>query len=79
MDYDRTRTAVKRLTEKPSDDPQKLIKAEAEMNTAKNIYEPIHQQLMTEIPLLINMQVKLLQVFLNSLLTLIGPLFESFF
>lgn len=64
LDYDRTRTSVKKLIEKPSEDPSKLskvrmtlIKAENEMNVARNIYEPIHQQLMTEIPALISMQV----------------------
>jgi hypothetical protein len=37
------------------------------MNVARNIYEPIHQQLMAEIPALINMQVEDLSLILGSL------------
>jgi bridging integrator 3 len=57
LDYDRSRSTVKKLIEKPSDDPTKLAKAEAEANQCKNVYEPLNHQLITEIPTLINMQV----------------------
>ncbi|KAJ3311317.1 hypothetical protein HDV04_004125 [Boothiomyces sp. JEL0838] len=57
LDYDRTRTNVKKLVDKPSDNPNKLQAAEAEFAAARNIYEPINHQLITEIPQLINLQV----------------------
>ncbi|KAJ2998077.1 hypothetical protein HDV02_004902 [Globomyces sp. JEL0801] len=57
LDYDRTRTTVKKLIDKPSEDPSKLAKAEADCTHARNQYEPLNQQLVTEIPQLIDMQI----------------------
>ncbi|KAJ3275740.1 hypothetical protein HDV01_007207 [Terramyces sp. JEL0728] len=57
LDYDRTRTNVKKLVDKPSDNPNRLQTAEAEFAAARNIYEPINHQLITEVPQLISMQV----------------------
>ncbi|EGF82066.1 hypothetical protein BATDEDRAFT_18962 [Batrachochytrium dendrobatidis JAM81] len=57
LDYDRLRSSARKLVDKPSDDTSKLPKAEAEANQARNIYENINRQLLTDIPELINMRV----------------------
>ncbi|KAI8913651.1 hypothetical protein EDD86DRAFT_201131 [Gorgonomyces haynaldii] len=57
LDYDRTRHDVKKLVEKPSNDPSKLASAESEANQAKNVYESINQQLLAEIPVLVEMRI----------------------
>ncbi|KNC98991.1 amphiphysin-like protein RVS161 [Spizellomyces punctatus DAOM BR117] len=57
LDYDRLRSNVRKLVEKPSDDPQKLPRAEAEANAAREIYEHYNQQLINEIPKLIDLRV----------------------
>ncbi|KAJ3114794.1 hypothetical protein HDU96_001683 [Phlyctochytrium bullatum] len=57
LDYDQRRNAVKRLTEKPSDDPSKLPRAEAELNQAKAAYDELNDALISEIPKLIDLRV----------------------
>ncbi|KAI9090448.1 BAR domain-containing protein [Phlyctochytrium arcticum] len=61
LDYDRTRANVRKLVERPSDDPQRLPRAEAEANQAKEIYEHYNQQLVGEIPKLVDMRVPYLE------------------
>ncbi|KAI8804000.1 hypothetical protein BJ742DRAFT_826799 [Cladochytrium replicatum] len=60
LDYDRARSSVRRLVEKPSDDTQKLPKAEQEANQVREIYENLNNQLLTEIPKLIDLRVPFL-------------------
>jgi hypothetical protein len=57
LDYDRVRSNVKRLVEKPSNDPSKLAHAEKELNEAKAIYEGINNQLITEIQALMDLRI----------------------
>ncbi|RKO96362.1 hypothetical protein CXG81DRAFT_26513 [Caulochytrium protostelioides] len=57
LDYDRTRTTVRKLIEKPSDDPTRLPRAEAEARAAQDVYERLNAQLLTEIPKLVDMRV----------------------
>ncbi|KAI8837336.1 hypothetical protein BC829DRAFT_405152 [Chytridium lagenaria] len=57
LDYDQRRNAVKRLIEKPSDDPSKLPRAEAELTQAKDAYDEHNDALITEIPKLIDLRV----------------------
>jgi len=48
---------VKRLVDKPSDDPTKLPRAEKEAAMAREIYEELNEQLTTELPQLIDLRV----------------------
>lgn len=57
LDYDALRAKVKRLVDKPSDDPTKLPRAEKEAAMAKEIYEELNDQLTTELPQLIDLRV----------------------
>jgi len=57
LDYDRLRSAVKKLVDKPSDDTAKLPRAESEANAAREFYENLNNQLITEIPKLIDLRV----------------------
>ena len=56
-DYDALKYKVRRLTEKPSDDPSKLPRMEKELQTSKEVYEHINEQLTAELPKLIDMRV----------------------
>jgi len=56
-DYDGVRAKVKRLVEKPDKDPHKLPAAEREAEMAKAAYETLNDQLLTEIPQLIDLRV----------------------
>ncbi len=57
LDYDQMRAKVKRLVEKPSDDTKKLPMAEREAAVAKDIYEQMNEQLLSELPQLIDLRV----------------------
>lgn len=67
LDYDRLRSNVRKLVDKPSDDPSKLPRvffashshrqAEQEANGARDLYETVNRQLITEIPKMIDMRV----------------------
>lgn len=57
LDYDRLRSTVKKLVEKPSSDPAKLAQAEQEASQAKVTYETINRQLKLEIPAVVDMRV----------------------
>ena len=48
---------MKRLVDKPSDDPTKLPRAEKEAAMAREIYEELNEQLTTELPSLIDLRV----------------------
>lgn len=67
LDYDHLRAKVKRLTEKPSEDAEKLPQLEREMQLAQQQYNHINVQLKTELPQLAALRVPYLD-----------PLFESF-
>ncbi|RKO83798.1 hypothetical protein BDK51DRAFT_28484 [Blyttiomyces helicus] len=57
LDYDRLRSQARKLVEKPSDDPGKLPRAESEANAAREVYESLNRQLVTEIPKLVDLRV----------------------
>ncbi|KAK6362074.1 BAR adaptor protein Hob3 [Orbilia blumenaviensis] len=57
IDYDALRNKVKKLVEKPDQDPTKLPRAEKEASMAKEIYEALNDQLQTELPKLIELRV----------------------
>ncbi|KAF1813201.1 putative BAR adaptor protein RVS161 [Eremomyces bilateralis CBS 781.70] len=56
-DYDGTRAKVKKLVEKPDKDVTKLPTAEKEAETAKQAYEVMNDQMVTELPQLIDLRV----------------------
>ena len=57
MDYDAMRAKVRKLTEKPDKDPNKLPRAEREEQMAKQAFEQLNEQLYTEIPEMIDIRV----------------------
>ncbi|KAJ3149358.1 hypothetical protein HDU89_003720 [Geranomyces variabilis] len=57
LDFDRVRSNVRKLVERPSDDPQRLPRAEQEANAAREVYSHYNDLLTTEIPKLVAMRV----------------------
>ena len=57
LDYDSQRSKVRRLVDKPSDDSKKLPLAEREAQLAKEVYENLNNQLIEELPQLIDARV----------------------
>lgn len=58
IDYDASRAKVKRLVERPADDTSKLPRAQAEHDEAKEIFSYLNEQLITELPLLVDLRVR---------------------
>ncbi|KAI8592999.1 hypothetical protein BDZ88DRAFT_405151 [Geranomyces variabilis] len=57
LDYDRVRSNVRKIVERPSDDPNRLPRAEQELAGSKEIYMHYNTLLTTEIPKLVAMRV----------------------
>jgi len=57
IDYDAARAKVKKLVDKPSDDTSKLPRAQAEHDEAKDIFNILNDQLITELPLLVDLRI----------------------
>ncbi|ORX33787.1 hypothetical protein BD324DRAFT_683973 [Kockovaella imperatae] len=57
LDYDSARAKVKKLVEKPSDDPTKLPRAQAEHDEARDIFNILNDQLISELPLLVDLRI----------------------
>jgi hypothetical protein len=51
---------VRKLVDNPSNDPSKLPKAEQEANQARDLYETVNRQLITDIPKLIDLRIQYL-------------------
>ncbi|KAI9296710.1 BAR-domain-containing protein [Neoconidiobolus thromboides FSU 785] len=66
LDFDAARTKAHKLLQKPSEDPIKVSKAEMAAKEAQEVYEAINNQLITEIPRLV-----------DSRLDLLDPSFEA--
>lgn len=58
LDYDSTRSKVRKMVEKPSDDTGKLPRAQAEHDEAREIYELLNDQLITELPQLVELRIR---------------------
>lgn len=58
LDYDSTRAKVRKMVEKPSDDAGKLPRAQAEHDEAREIYELLNDQLITELPQLVELRIR---------------------
>ncbi|KAJ3127090.1 hypothetical protein HK098_006787 [Nowakowskiella sp. JEL0407] len=58
LDYDKTKSTLRKIIEsRDTADPAKLKRAEAEAETAKNVYDEINGLLISEIPKLIDLRV----------------------
>ncbi|KAK4684506.1 bridging integrator 3, partial [Tremellales sp. Uapishka_1] len=57
LDYDSARAKVRKLVEKPSDDTTKLPRAQAEHDEARDIFNILNDQLVQELPLLLDLRV----------------------
>ncbi|ODV62217.1 BAR-domain-containing protein [Ascoidea rubescens DSM 1968] len=67
IDYDSIRSKVKKLSEKPSDDLNKIPKLEKELNYSKDLYESLNSELKLELPQLISLRVPYLDPSFESL------------
>lgn len=56
-DYDSRRSKVKKLTDKPDKDAMKLPMAEKEAEGAKKLYDALNEQLVSELPQLVDLRV----------------------
>ncbi|WRT67371.1 uncharacterized protein IL334_004342 [Kwoniella shivajii] len=56
-DYDAARAKVKRLVDKPADDTTKLPRAQAEHDEAKEVFDILNEQLITELPVLVDLRI----------------------
>lgn len=68
LDYDAARAKVRKLVERPSEDSSKLPFAEQEANQAREIYETLNRQFVTELPKLVDLRVPFLDPCFDSLL-----------
>ncbi|SRR5258706_6533924 len=57
LDYDAARSKVRKLTDKPSEDPTRLPKAQQEYDEAKEIFEHMNQVLIEELPQLLDLRI----------------------
>lgn len=57
IDYDAARSKLRKVTDKPSEDPTKLPAAEKEFEDAKEVYEFMNEQLVAELPQLLDLRV----------------------
>ncbi|KAG0141915.1 hypothetical protein CROQUDRAFT_258478 [Cronartium quercuum f. sp. fusiforme G11] len=57
LDYDAARTKVRKLAEKPSDDPSKLMRAEKECEDCKQIFEVYNENLNRELPEFVDLRI----------------------
>ncbi|KAH9032444.1 BAR-domain-containing protein [Lactarius pseudohatsudake] len=57
LDYDAARSKVRKMAEKPSEDATKLPKAQQELDEAKEVFDLLNDQLVREIPVLLEQRV----------------------
>jgi amphiphysin len=57
LDYDSSRSRLKKLIDKPSEDPTKLPKAQQEHDEAKEMFDLLNTQLIAELPQLLDLRV----------------------
>ncbi|KAI0789153.1 hypothetical protein C8Q75DRAFT_766684 [Abortiporus biennis] len=57
LDYDSARSKMNKLINKPSEDPTKLPKAQQEHDDAKEVFDMLNDQLIREIPVLLDLRV----------------------
>jgi len=57
LDYDSARSKMRKLIDKPSDDPTKLPKAQQEHDDTKEIFDILNDQLVTELPQMLDLRI----------------------
>ncbi|KAH8814562.1 hypothetical protein DL96DRAFT_1624142 [Flagelloscypha sp. PMI_526] len=57
LDYDSARSKLRKTTEKPGEDPTKLPRAEQEHDEAKEAFDLLNEQLIAELPQLLELRV----------------------
>ncbi|KAG8710008.1 hypothetical protein FRC08_017761 [Ceratobasidium sp. 394] len=57
LDYDAARSRVRKLVDKPSEDATKLPRAQAELDEAKEVFDLMNDQLIAELPQLLDLRV----------------------
>jgi len=57
LDYDSSRSKMRKLIDKPSEDPTKLPKAQQEHDDAKEVFDMLNDQLIAEIPQFLELRV----------------------
>lgn len=57
LDYDAARAKVKKLVDKPAEDTSKLPRAQQELDEAKEIFDLLNEQLITELPQLVELRI----------------------
>ncbi|KAG5638319.1 hypothetical protein H0H81_000737 [Sphagnurus paluster] len=57
LDYDSARSKLRKLIDKPSEDPTKLPKAQQENDEAKEVFDILNDQLIAELPQLLDLRV----------------------
>ncbi|KAI8978085.1 hypothetical protein BDB01DRAFT_746893 [Pilobolus umbonatus] len=67
LDYDAQRSKVRKLIDKPSEDPNRLPRAEQEANLSRELYENINTILIEELPKLIDLRVPYLDPVFEAL------------
>jgi len=57
LDYDAARSRLRKLIDKPSEDPTKLPKAQQENDEAKELFDLLNDQLIAELPQLLDLRI----------------------
>ena len=57
IDYDASRSKLRKLIDKPSEDPTKLPRAQQEHDEAKEVFDLLNDQLISEVPQLLDLRV----------------------
>ncbi|KAI8075191.1 hypothetical protein BC940DRAFT_287681 [Gongronella butleri] len=68
LDYDTARSKVRKLIDKPSEDPQRLPFAEQEANMAREMYENINSILINDLPKVVELRVPYLDPSFEALI-----------
>ncbi|OBZ83926.1 Protein hob3 [Choanephora cucurbitarum] len=67
LDYDAQRSKVRKLIDKPSEDPQRLPRAEQEANLARELYENLNSILIHDLPKVVDLRVPYLDPVFEAL------------
>ncbi|KAG8896094.1 hypothetical protein FRB99_000192 [Tulasnella sp. 403] len=57
LDYDAARSRLRKLVDKPSEDPTKLPKAQQENDETKEVFDLLNDQLIAELPQLLDLRI----------------------
>ena len=57
IDYDAARSKMRKLIDKPSEDPTKVPRAQQEHDEAKEVFDMLNDQLISELPQLLDLRV----------------------